>query len=326
MSNSPNALYGADSQPRPETTTDDVLSGMDLSGQTVLVTGGTSGLGRETARVMATHNADVIITARTAEKGQAVCDELRAETGSDRISFGVLELGSLSSVRQFAEDFLSKHPKLNILINNAGVMACPHEKTEDGFELQFGSNHIGHFALAEQLVPALKNGAPSRVVSLSSRGHIFAGIDFEDPNFETRPYHKWVSYGQAKTANALFAVEFNRRYAAEGIEAFAVHPGVIMTDLMRHMDDADFELLNLRNTDDAPTTPSKTIPQGAATSVWAATAPELSGKGGAYLEDCSIATLNDDPNAPGGVRSHAIDEEDGKRLWDLSVQLVARAS
>ena len=323
MTSSANLQYGPEASPRPEATTDEMLSGIDLSGQLILVTGGTSGLGRETARALATHNADVVVTARSEEKGRAICEELRAETGSDRIDFGVLELGSLNSIRQFAQNFLEKDARLNTLINNAGVMACPQGQTEDGFELQFGSNHLGHFLLSELLVPALKNGAPSRVVSLSSRGHIFSDVDLDDPNFERRPYHKWVSYGQAKTANALFAVEFNRRYGDDGIEAFAVHPGAIMTDLVRHMSEEDFKFLGLRAPNGAPRTQTKSVPQGAATSVWAATASELHGKGGAYLEDCSIAVINDDPAKSRGVRSYAIDNENAKRLWDISADLVA---
>ena len=322
MTHSVNAQYGAESVSRPEATTDEVLSGLDLTGQTILVTGGTGGLGWETARALASHNAEVVITARSEAKGEAACQALRTETGSDRIDFGVLELGSLKSVRQFAKDFLVKHPKLNVLINNAGVMACPHEQTEDGFEMQFGSNHLGHFLLGELLLPALKNGAPSRVVSLSSRGHIFSGIDFDDPNFEHRPYQKWVSYGQAKTANALFATGFNQKHSEDGIEAFSVHPGVIVTDLLRHMSEDDFELLGLRPAQGRAPTTQKTVPQGAATSVWAATAAELSGKGGAYLEDCSIARVNDGSDQPGGVRSYAIDAESANRLWDLSAQLT----
>ena len=322
MTHSVNAQYGAESVLRPEATTDEVLSGLDLTGQVILVTGGTGGLGWETARALASHNAEVVITARSEAKGEAACEALRTETGSDRIDFGVLELGSLKSVRQFAKDFLEKHPQLNVLINNAGVMACPKELTEDGFEMQFGSNHLGHFLLGELLVPALKKGAPSRVVSLSSRGHIFAGVDFDDPNFEHRPYQKWVSYGQAKTANALFATGFNQKHSQDGIEAFSVHPGVIATDLARHMSEEDFELLGLRPAEGKAPTTQKTVPQGAATSVWAATSPQLTGKGGAYLEDASIALINDDPSQSGGVRSYAIDEEKAMRLWSLSADLV----
>ncbi len=323
MTNSVNSQYGAEAERRPEATTDDVLSGIDLSGQRILVTGGTSGLGRETARALATHNADVVVTARSEDKGRAVCEALRAETGSDRIDFGVLELGSLKSIRRFAQEFLEKNERLNVLINNAGVMACPQAQTEDGFELQFGSNHLGHFLLSELLVPALKNSATSRVVALSSRGHVISDVDLDDPNFENRPYHKWLSYGQAKTANALFAVEFNRQHRNDGIEAFSVHPGVIMTELLRHMSEDDFEMLGLRSPEGTPRTQTKSIPQGAATSVWAATDAALNGKGGAYLEDCSIAVVNDDPEKPGGVRSYAIDNENAKRLWDISADLVA---
>ena len=317
-----NSKFGQDSESRPEITTDEILADMDLSGQLILVTGGTTGLGYETARSLAVRNASIVITARSQEKGQAACEQLRKETGSDRVDFGVLELGSLKSVRQFAQSFNENHPKLNVLINNAGVMACPHGQTEDGFEMQFGSNHLGHFLLSELLVPVLKKGAPSRVISLSSRGHVFGDIDYDDINFENRPYHKWVSYGQAKTANALFATGFNLAHSQEGIEAFSVHPGSIMTDLARHMSQEDFEFLRSRTPKNSAPAKQKTVPQGAATSVWAATAPELAGKGGAYLEDASIALINDDPKQSGGVRSYAIDEDSAKRLWKLSEDLV----
>ena len=317
-----NLKYGPDSVPRAQMTTDDVLAEADLSGQLILVSGGTTGLGYETARALASHNAEVIITGRSEEKGKTACEKLRSETGSTAIDYGVVELGSLKSIRNFADEFLKQHDQLNVLINNAGVMACPHGQTEDGFELQFGTNHLGHFLLSELLVPALKSGAPSRVVSLSSRGHIFSEVNFDDPNFEKREYHKWVSYGQAKTANALFAVGFNQKYTEAGIEAFAVHPGMIMTDLARHMTEEDFAFLGVGNSENDAPSNRKTVPQGAATSVWAATAEELSGKGGAYLEDCSIAPINDDPNKPGGVRSYAIDEDIARKLWELSANLV----
>lgn len=322
---SANARYGSGSTLRPEATTDQVLTGLDLAGQLILVTGGTSGLGFETARALAAHNAKIVITARSEAKGEAACKQLREETGKDQIDFGVLELGSLNSIKQFAMHFLSKHPKLNVLINNAGVMACPQGQTEDGFELQFGSNHLGHFVLSELLVPALISGAPSRVVSLSSRGHVISDVNFDDPNFQQRPYHKWIAYGQAKTANSLFAVEFNRRYSRDGVEAFAVHPGAIMTDLVRHMSEEDFDFLAGRGRKGSKPMPQKSVPEGAATSVWAATSEDLRGKGGAYLEDASIAVVNDDPSQSGGVRSYAIDMENARRLWDLSADLVGLA-
>src|SRR5215470_10110070 len=193
-----------------DTTADQVLEGIDLHGRLVLVTGGSSGLGREAARAMAAKGAHVVLTARDPAKGRDVVGSITASTDNPRVELEELELDSLASVRAFAKRFLAKHDRLDVLLNNAGVMACPLGHTGDGFELQFGTNHIGHFLLTCLLAPALRKGAPSRVVSLSSRGHHLAPVDFDDPNFERRPYQKWASYGQSKTANVLFAVGLER--------------------------------------------------------------------------------------------------------------------
>ena len=304
------------------TTTDDVLDGVDLGGKIALITGGTSGLGAETARALASKGATVIITARNSTKAEEVVADIRRETGNANISWEALELGSIGNIHAFATRFLKRHRRLDLLINNAGVMACPFAQTEDGFELQFGSNHLGHFLLTNLLTPALTNGAPSRVVMLSSRAHQLASVDLDDPNFKVRPYNKWLSYGQAKTANALFAVGLNLRLAKLGVEAFSVHPGMIRTELSRHMDEGDRAFLGKRAGDSSGTLAMKSIMAGAATSVYAATAPALTGKGGAYLEDCWIAEVNDDPARPGGVRSYAVDERNADRLWTLSEDLM----
>ena len=305
-----------------DTTTDEVLDGVDLIGKTALITGGSSGLGRETARALAAKGARVIFTARDLNKGDQLAAQLRAQTGNVDISPEILELGSVASIRDFAERFLARHRQLDLLINNAGVMACPQERTEDGFELQFGSNHLGHFLLTNLLTPVLGKDAPSRVVSLSSRGHQLASVDFDDPNFARRPYSKWLAYGQSKTANALFAVGLNLRHASRGVEAFSVHPGMIRTELSRHMDDDDRAFLERRAGDKNGSLAMKSIAAGAATSVYAATAPELAGRGGAYLEDCNIAQINDDAHRPGGVRSYAVDPDNADRLWTLSEALL----
>ena len=252
-----------------ETTTNDVLEGIELSGQLVLVTGGSSGLGAETARALASKGAKVVITARNLPKGEQVAENIRTSTGNAAVEVMALELGSFAKIRTFAEAFLAKYDSLDVLINNAGVMACPFIKTEDGFEMQFGTNHLGHFLLTGLLMPALLNGTPARIVALSSRGHRFAPVDFEDIHFEKRPYHPWVSYGQSKTANILHAVELERRYGARGVHAYAVHPGAIPTELSRHMSQDELEQLA------ASLDFIKTVEQGAATSVYAATAPEL---------------------------------------------------
>jgi NAD(P)-dependent dehydrogenase (short-subunit alcohol dehydrogenase family) len=300
-----------------ETTTAEVTEGIDLDGRVILVTGGTSGLGEETARVLAEKGAEVILTARDVPKGERVAAAIRESTGNPRVAVEELELASLASIRGFAPRFLARHPVLHVLVNNAGVMACPFGHTADGFELQLGTNHLGHFLLTTLLLPALRRGAPSRIVSVSSRGHHLSPVVFDDLHFERRPYDKWLSYGQSKTANVLFAVGLERRFAADGIHAYALHPGAIMTELGRHLQAEDIEFLRNR----APkgsTLQFKTVPAGAATQVFAATAPELEGRGGIYLEDCRVAGIDDAPDALQGVKSYAIDPDNAERLWGVS--------
>ena len=287
------------------------------------MTGGNAGLGFETARSLAAHNAAIMITARSHEKGQRAVEELKAATSNDRIDYGVMDLGSLNSIQEFTSAFLGKHDELNVLINNAGIMACPKGQTEDGFELQFGTNHLGHFFLSTLLLNALKKGAPSRVVALSSAAHRVSELNLEDPHFENREYNNFVSYGQSKTANALFALEWNDRFGHEGVEAFSVHPGTIDTDLSRHMTDEDHAFVEAANANRTTPRKVKTVPQGAATSVWAATSDELTGKGGAYLEDCSIASVNADPEKRGGVRPFALDKNVAEKLWVMSEEMTA---
>ena len=305
-----------------DTTTDEVLAGIDLTGNVALVTGGSSGLGVETARAFASKGAEVIITARNMAKAEGVVAEIQASTGNTQVSAMELELGSFSSIRAFADRFLAEHDTLHILVNNAGVMACPFDTTEDGFEMQFGTNHLGHFLLTGLLTPALIQGAPSRIVILSSAAHQSSSVVFEDIHYEQRPYHKWESYGQSKSANVLHAVELERRLGAEGVHAYAVHPGVIQTELSRHMMKEDWEMLRSRAASGAFTL--KTVAAGAATSVYAATAPELEGRGGFYLHDCQIADVNDDETVSGGVRSYAIDPDAAKRLWGISEEMVGQ--
>ena len=301
-----------------ETTTSDVLAGTDLHGKVALVTGGSSGLGQETARALAEKGAHVILTARDVAKGEAVAAGIRSATGNPHVEVEALELGSLANIRAFAQRLLARHATLHILINNAGVMACPFAKTTDGFELQFGSNHLGHFLTTCLLIPALRKGAPSRVVSVSSRGHHLSPVVFDDINFERRPYDKWLSYGQAKTANVLFAVGLERRLAPDGVHANSLHPGAILTELGRHLQAEDFEFLRTRNSG----MQFKPVEAGAATSVFAATAPELEGLGGLYLEDCHIAAVNDAPDALSGVKSYALDTENAEHLWRVSETMV----
>lgn len=308
-----------------DTTTDEVLEGIDLSGKLALVTGASTGLGAETARALASRGAQVVMTARNMPRGEEVAQQIRESTGNDAVEVEELELGSMSSIRAFAGRFLAKHEALDILINNAGVMACPFEKTRDGFEMQFGTNHIGHFLMTCLIAPALLKASPARVVALSSRGHMMSNVLFDDVNFDNTPYDQWVSYGQSKTANILFAVELERRLGARGVHAYAVHPGVIMTDLSRHMSEEDYQLLLQRAAERGAEMRYKTIPAGAATSVYAATAPELEGRGGIYLEDCGVAAINDNEKANEGVRSYALDADAASRLWSLSEELVGES-
>jgi NAD(P)-dependent dehydrogenase (short-subunit alcohol dehydrogenase family) len=304
------------------TTTEDVLDGIELGGKRVLVTGGSSGIGQETARALAAHGAEVIVTARDVAKGEAVADEIRRTTGNARVSVESVELGSLASVRAFAERFLARYDRLNVLVNNAGVMACPLARTADGFEQQIGTNHLGHFLLTGLLLPALRRGAPARIVSVSSRGHHIAPVDFDDVQFERRPYDKWQAYGQSKTANVLFAIGLERRLAAHGVHALALHPGAIMTELGRHLVPEDIAFLQSRGGSGG--LQFKTVEAGAATSVFAATAPELEGRGGLYLEDCHVAAINDAPGALDGVKSYAVDPALAERLWTLSEAAVGQ--
>jgi NAD(P)-dependent dehydrogenase (short-subunit alcohol dehydrogenase family) len=303
-----------------DTTTTEALAGLDLTGRTILITGGSSGLGQESARALAAQGARVIITARDVPKGEAVAAAIRESTGNAAVSVEQLELGSFANIRAFATRFLGTHDHLDVLLNNAGVMACPFGRTTDGFELQFGTNHLGHFLLTVLLAPALVRGTRSRIVSVSSRGHHMAPVDFDDLQFERRPYQKWEAYGQAKTANILFAVGLERRLAARGVHANALHPGAIMTELGRHLVPDDIAFLQGRGGGGG--LQFKTVEAGSATSVFAATAPELEGRGGLYLEDCGVAAVNDASDATAGVRSYAIDPTRAERLWALSEQLV----
>jgi len=306
------ATFGA------ETTASEVADGIDLRGKVALVTGGSSGLGQETARVLAERGAQVILTARDVPKGETVATAIRASTGNEHVEVEELELGSLKSIRACVRRVSARHPALHILVNNAGVMASPQAKTADGFELQFGSNHLGHFLTTCLLVPALRRGAPSRVVSVSSRGHHMSPVVFDDIQFERRPYDKWLAYGQSKTANVLFAVGLERRLGARGVHANALHPGGIMTELSRHLQSEDWNFLQTRTSG----MKFKTVEAGAATSVFAATAPELEGRGGLYLEDCRVAAVNDAPDARDGVKSYALDPGNADRLWEASETLV----
>jgi NAD(P)-dependent dehydrogenase (short-subunit alcohol dehydrogenase family) len=290
------------------TTTADVLDGIALEGKTVLVTGASGGLGAETARALAAKGASVTLAVRDVAKGEKVAASIRESTGNARVDVGRLDLTDPESVRAFAKDWLATHGSLQLLINNAGIMACPLERTKAGFEIQFATNHLGHFLLTGLLMPALRAGAPGRIVNLSSAGHRFGGVDFGDIHFERRPYDKWLAYGQSKTANILFTRELDRRLAPSGIRSHAVHPGVIMTELARHLTPDDIKDLMDRAPGDGGLE-WKTVEAGAATSCYAATAPELEGRGGLYLEDCAVAEPMESESSQRGYAPHAVDAE-----------------
>ena len=305
------------------TTADEVLEGLDLSGMRVLVTGAAVGLGRETARALAMRGAALTVAGRGAERMQSIATELAASTGNARIDALDLDLASLDSVRSAAARYLDTHGQLSTLINNAGVMACPLERSVEGHEMQFAACHLGHFLFTCLLVPALLDGAPARVVNLSSAGHKLSPVVFEDIDYLQRPYDKWQAYGQAKTANILFSVELQRRLGAMGVSANAVHPGAIReTELGRHLRPEDYRLLAERSNSDRGFD-FKSLGAGAATTVWAATAPQFASRSGLYLEDCSIGVPNEDPVAgEGGYRPWAVDIESAERLWRVSEEMV----
>jgi NAD(P)-dependent dehydrogenase (short-subunit alcohol dehydrogenase family) len=301
-------------------TASEVVAGLDLSRMHALVTGASGGLGAETARALAERGARVTLTARDLPKGREVAESIRKSTGNDRIEVMALALDDPRSVREFASAFLAKKAPLTALINNAGVMACPLARTPQGYEMQFATNHLGHFLLTCLLAPALTQGAPSRVVSVSSRGHRFSPVVFEDIHFERRAYDKWSSYGQSKTANVLFAVELDRRLRAAGVRANGLHPGAIVTELGRHLTPEDIQQLQARSP--GGRMEWKTVPSGAATSTWAATAPELEGRGGLYLEDCHVAALRTSPEDEGGVEAWALDAAAAEKLWRVSEEMI----
>ena len=317
----------------PTTTTEEVLEGVDLTGRRVVVTGAASGLGRESARAFAAHGASVTVLARSAERAAGAVAEIAALVPGAELEAGVADLGDLSTVRAFAESFLAGHDTLDVLVNNAGVMACPFGHTAQGFETQFGTNHLGHFLLTGLLAPALLRAPAPRVVTLSSAGHSRSDVDLDDPNFERGDYSPWVAYGRSKTANALFARELARRAGPKGLLSFSVHPGGIITDLGRHLtDELLLEMAAFARERSAAAGAAsegegsgditwKSVEQGAATQVWAAVAPELAGHNGAYLADCGLGVLGANPGA-NGFMAYLLDDDHAARLWELSERLV----
>ncbi|MGZ3464760.1 MAG: oxidoreductase [Gemmatimonadaceae bacterium] len=296
--------YGA------QTTAREVMGKRRLDGVVAIVTGGYAGVGLETTRTLAGAGATVIVPARSLDKAR------KALTGMDRVEVESLDLIDPKSIDAFSARFLSTGRPLHILINNAGIMATPLARDARGIESQLATNHLGHFQLTARLWPVLLKADGARVVALSSRGHARAGIDFDDPNFERRPYDKWIAYGQSKTATALFAIALDARGEAHGVRAFSVHPGAVITELMRSMSEEEVASAVARARDVGT---FKNTEQGAATSIWCATSSQLDGMGGVYCEDCDIAeAVPADFPEQRGVRPWATDPSLAERLWTMS--------
>jgi NAD(P)-dependent dehydrogenase (short-subunit alcohol dehydrogenase family) len=322
------SVFGASS------TTEDVLSGIKLRGKRVLVTGVSAGLGVETARSLAAHGAQVVGAARDLAKAKAATAQVQKDAAANGGSFKLVELdlANLKSVRACADGLLEKREPFDVVIANAGVMATPFGHTADGFETQFGTNHLGHFVLVNRIASLIR--AAGRLINLSSSGHRFANVDLEDPNFERTPYDPFVAYGRSKTANILFAVAFDQRHRDRGVRAAAVHPGAIQTELGRYVDRSRIEkIIEQANqqlaAEGKPPFQFKTIPQGAATSVWAGTVAIAGEIGGRYCENCHVGRIVPDDVAINpvseGVRAYALDPKAAEALWKKSEQLAGES-
>ena len=312
-------------------TTEDVLSGVNLRGKRILVTGVSAGIGVETARALAAHGAHVVGAARDLKKAEAATAEVRKDALANGGGFELVELdlASLKNVRACTDALVAEGEHFDVIIANAGVMATPFGDTMDGFETQFGTNHLGHFVFVNRIAPLLRAGG--RLINLSSAGHRYSNVDLEDPNFERTPYDPMVAYGRSKTANILFAVEFDRRHKSRGVRAAAVHPGAIQTELGRYAEPGRIEKLveqineQLAAQGKAPFQ-WKTIPQGAATSVWAGIVAPAEQIGGRYCENCHVGKIVPD-EAPitavtEGVRAYALDRSNAGALWKKSEEMV----
>ncbi len=315
-------------------TTDEVLSGVNLQGKRILVTGVSAGIGVETARCLAAHGAHVVGAARDLTKAEAATAQIRTEAAENGGSFELVELdlAGLKSVRACADELVAKGEPFDVVIANAGVMATPFGHTADGFETQFGTNHLGHFVLVNRIAPLM--GAGSRLINLSSSGHRFSNVDLDDPNFERTPYEPFVAYGRSKTANILFAVAFDERRRERGVRASAVHPGGIQTELGRHLDPGRVQsMIEQMNKQLAAEGKApfqwKTIPQGAATSVWAGVVAPADEVGGQYCENCHVGhVVADDVIISAiseGVRGYALDSPTAAALWKKSEEMVGES-
>lgn len=315
-------------------TTEDVLAGINLTGKRILITGVSAGLGIETARSLAAHGAQVIGAARDLNKAKTATAQVRKDAAPNGGTFELteLDLASLKSVRACADRLMARGQPFDVVIANAGVMATPFGQTADGFETQFGTNHLGHFVLVNRIASLIRSGG--RLINLSSAGHRYSNVDLQDPNFEHSPYEPFVAYGRSKTANILFAVAFDQRHRGRGVRAAAVHPGVIQTELGRHMDSAQLQTLVDRINQQLSAegkTPFqwKTIPQGAATSVWAGVVAPAEEIGGQYCENCHVGHVVPDDSTitavSEGVRGYALDLKNAEALWKKSEELVGES-
>jgi NAD(P)-dependent dehydrogenase (short-subunit alcohol dehydrogenase family) len=304
-----------------ETTAEEIASGINLRGKVCVITGGHSGIGLETTRVLTKLGAFVCVGAHDMTKAQNNLANM------NNVEVIQLDLADPESVDRFSDKVMNSHNVIHLLINNAGIMRPPTlMRNVRGHELQFATNHLGHFQLTARLWPAIKNAQGARVVTLSSIGHRYSRVHLDDPDYLSRPYDKAEAYGQSKTANSLFSIELDRRGQGNGVRAFAVHPGGILTDLVRYLTDVELKTWGITRDGGslkAPSSGFKSVAQGAATTMWCAVSPQLAGKGGVYCEDCDIAELvpNDSP-ALSGVRHWAVDQPTAKALWDLSEQLT----
>ena len=315
-------------------TTEDVLSGVNLRGKRILVTGVSAGLGVETARSLAAHGAEVVGAARDLDKAEAATAQVRKDAAANGGAFEVvtLDLSDLKSVRDCADKLLKKDEPFDVVIANAGVMATPFTYTKDGFEMQFGTNHLGHFVLVNRIASLIRAGG--RLINLTSAGHRYSNVDLQDPNFERTPYEPFVAYGRSKTANILFAVAFDKRHRGRGVRAAAVHPGGIHTELARYTDPSRLETMiaqineQLAAEGKAPFQ-LKTVPQGAATSVWAGVVAPADEIGGRYCENCHVGNVVPDDAtitvASEGVRAYALDPINTEALWKKSEEMVGES-
>ena len=315
-------------------TTEDVLSGVNLRGKRILVTGVSAGLGVETARSLAAHGAEVVGAARDLDKAEAATAQVRKDAAANGGAFEVvtLDLSDLKSVRDCADKLLKKGEPFDVVIANAGVMATPFTDTKDGFEMQFGTNHLGHFVLVNRIAPLIRAGG--RLINLSSAGHRYSNVDLQDPNFERTAYEPFVAYGRSKTANILFAVAFDKRHRERGVRAAAVHPGGIRTELSRYTDPSRLETMIAQINKQLAAEGKgpfqlKTVPQGAATSVWAGVVAPADEIGGRYCENCHVGNVVPDDVtitvATEGVRAYALDPTNAEALWKKSEEMVGES-